>query len=321
MAEKSHFIRDDMQIFLDGLAAMASPPITELSLEEARGGYLALHAMADRPARELALIRDLCCPGFKGEIPLRLYDAREEREDGPIIIFFHGGGYVIGDLDSHHNLCTEIAAQMDLPVVAVDYRRAPEHPFPAAVDDCEAAARWIATSPNFLGRTAKGLVLMGDSAGGNATIVTGQALAETPAKVPVVLQVPIFPLATDIKDCASLETFAEGFVLSKVAVEFFDAAYAPDRGDKRATPILGDITNSPPTVLVTASLDPIRDSGREYGAALTAAGVETELLEMKGLTHSFTNLRQAVPSAQGDLERIFAAMKTMLKTNMVEGVE
>lgn len=312
MAAEHHSIRGDVKTFLSGLAAMGSPPISELSLEEARGGYLALHTMGDRPARELAVIRDLSCPGPGGEIALRLYDAREAREDGPVIVFYHGGGYVIGDLDSHHNLCTEIAAQMDLPVVAVHYRRAPEHPFPAAVDDCEAAARWIAGSPEQLGRAATGLVLIGDSAGGNASIVTAQALAETPAEVPVVLQVPIFPLATDIEDCASLETFADGFILTKAAVEFFDVAYAADRTDKRATPILGDIAASPPTVLVTASLDPIRDSGRAYGGALATAGVEMVFLEMKGLTHSFTNLRQVIPSAQADLERVFAAMKLML---------
>lgn len=319
MADKEQFIRSDMKALLDGLAAMGRQPVSEMSLEQARGGYLALHAMGDRPARDLAVIRDLACPGPGPgpgrDIPLRLYDARESREPGPVIVFYHGGGYVIGDLESHHNLCTEIAAQMDLPVVAVDYRRAPEHPFPAAVDDCEAAARWIAASPDSLARGATGLVLIGDSAGGNASIVTAQALAENAAAVPVVLQVPLFPLTTDIDDCPSIDEFAEGFILTKAAVEFFDVAYAADRADKRATPILGNIAASPPTVLVTASLDPIRDSGRAYGAALATAGVEMVFLEMKGLTHSFTNLRQAVPSAQADVERIFAAMRFMLDRN------
>ncbi|MXP43445.1 alpha/beta hydrolase [Allopontixanthobacter sediminis] len=315
MTDEEQYIRPDVKAFVAALASIGSKPISELSLEEARGGYLALHAMGDRPPRELAVIRDLACPGPGGEIPVRLYDARETRQAGPVIVFYHGGGYVIGDLESHHNLCTEIAAQMDLPVVAVDYRRAPEHPFPAAVDDCEAAARWAASSPPELARPATGLVLMGDSAGGNASIVTAQALAENAAAVPVVLQVPLFPLATDIADCASLDVFAEGFILTKAAVEFFDVAYAADRSDPRATPILGDIAASPPTVLVTAGLDPIRDSGRAYGGALATAGVEMVFLEMKGLTHSFTNLRLAIPSAQTDLERVFAAMKLMLNTN------
>lgn len=316
MAAETPFIRPDVKAFLDGLAAMGGVPIAEMTLEEARASYVALHGMADAPPRDLTVIKDLSYPGKDnpsgGEIGLRLYDARDTREPGPVIVFYHGGGFVIGDLDTHHNLCTEIAHQMDLPVVAVDYRRAPEHPFPAAIDDCEAATRWIATSPEALGRKATGLIPIGDSAGGNATIVVSQQLAAKPADVPVVLQVPIFPLASDAMGSASLEEFAEGFVLTKGAVEFFDAAYAPDRNDPRAIPILGDHSTAPPTVLVTASLDPIRDSGRDYGAALSAAGIDHVHLEVRGGTHSFTNLRQAVPSYQHETERMFAAMKLML---------
>lgn len=314
MAENAPFVRPDAKIFLDGLAAMGGVPISEMSLEEARASYLALHGMADAPARELAVIRNLSCPGPGGEIGLRLYDSREHREPGPVIVFYHGGGFVIGDLDTHHNLCTEIAFQMDLPVVAVDYRRAPEHPFPAAIDDCEAATRWIASSPQALARPATGLIPIGDSAGGNATIVMSQMLAANPADVSVLLQVPIFPLASDSAGSGSLEEFAEGFVLTKVAVEFFAEAYQADASDPRAMPILGDHSMAPPTVLVTASLDPIRDSGRDYGAALSAAGVDHIHLEVKGGTHSFTNLRQAVPSYQAETERMFAAMKLMLGT-------
>lgn len=312
MAATEPYVREDVKAFLDLLAAAGGPQITEMDLPEARQAYISMHAMADAPARELAVIRDLACPGPAGDIPLRLYDAREERGPGPVIVFFHGGGFVIGDLETHHNLCTEIAAQMDLPVVAVDYRLAPEHPFPAAVDDCEAAARWVASSPEALGRAATGIVTIGDSAGGNATIVVTQQLSGKPADVPVVLQVPIFPLASDAFASKSIDEFAEGYVLTRQAMEFFDTAYAPVRDDPRAMPILGSHEGTPPTVLVTASLDPIRDSGRDYGAALSLAGVDHVFLEMKGVTHSFTNLRQAVPGTQQDLERIFAAMKMFL---------
>lgn len=307
------FIRPDMKAFLDALAAMDGPKIADMTLEEARAAYGALHAMADRPARELAVIRDLSCPGPAGDIPLRLYDARESRDLSPIITFYHGGGFVIGDLDTHHALCTEVAALMDLPVVAVDYRRAPEAPFPAGIEDCEAATRWIASSPTELGRKATGIVTIGDSAGGNATIVIGQLLAADPATVPVVLQVPIFPLASDAMGSASLEQFADGHILTKGSVEFFDANYAPDRSDTRAFPIHGNHASAPPTVLVTASLDPIRDSGRDYAKALADAGASFTFIEVQGVTHSFTNLRGAVPSAQADLERIIAAMKFTLE--------
>lgn len=306
------YIRPDMKAFLDALAAIGGPKVAEMTLEEARASYVALHGMADRPARDLAVIRDLSCPGPDGDIRLRLYDAREARDPGPVITFYHGGGFVIGDLETHHNLCTEIAAQMDLPLVAVDYRRAPENPFPAAIDDCEAATRWIASSPEGLGREATGIVTIGDSAGGTATLAVGQLLADNPADVPVVLQVPIFPLASNAMGSTSLEDFADGFILSKAAVEFFDQAYGAPRDDHRAFPILGDHSKAPPTVLVTASLDPIRDSGRDYAKALADAGRDCVFLEMRGVTHSFTNIRQAVPSTQGDLERMIAAMKFML---------
>lgn len=307
------YVREDVKAFLAVLEAAGGPAIADMTLEEARQSYVALHQMADAPARNLAVIRDLSCDGPAGDIPLRLYDKRETREPSPVIVFYHGGGFVIGDLETHHNLCTEIAYQMDLPVVAVDYRRAPEHPFPAAIEDCEAATRWIASSPEALERKPTGLVTIGDSAGGNATIVVTQALAETAADVPVVLQVPIFPLASDAMGSKSLDEFAEGFILTKAAIEFFDAAYAPVRDDKRAMPILGEHAGTPPTVLVTASLDPIRDSGRDYGAALAHAGVDHVFLEVEGGTHSFTNLRQGIPSYQRELERLFAAMKLMLE--------
>lgn len=312
MANPEPYVREDVRAFLALLEAAGGPPLGDVTIEEARAGYQALHDMADAPARELAVIRDLTCPGPADDIALRLYDARESRDPGPVICFYHGGGFVIGDLNTHHNLCTEIAYQMDLPVVAVDYRCAPEAPFPAAIDDCVAATRWIAGSPAELGRGATGLVPIGDSAGGNATIVVTQALMREAAAVPVLLQVPIFPLASDWAESKSVVDFAEGFVLTRAAMEFFEAAYRPDKSDWRAMPILGDHAGTPPAVLVTASLDPIRDSGRDYGAALSLAGIDHVFIEVKGGTHSFTNLRQAVPSYQKDLENVFAAMKIML---------
>lgn len=306
------FVRPDMKMFLDGLAAMGGPTLAEMTLEEARASYVTLHGMADAPPRELAVIKDLSCPGPGGDIPLRLYDARESREAGPVITFYHGGGFVIGDLETHHALCTEIAALMDLPLVAVDYRCAPEAPYPAAIEDCEAATRWIASSPSDLGREATGIVTIGDSAGGTATLAVSQLLMANPADAPVVLQVPIFPATDDVTTSASYAEFGEGYILTQESMKFFRESYNADESDPRGFPILGDLAHSPPTVLVTASLDPIRDSGRNYAAALAAAGADFTFLEMKGVTHSFCNLRQAVPSTQADLESVIAAMKYKL---------
>lgn len=306
------YIRPDMKALLDMMAGVERPAIADMSLEEARASYLALHSMTDRPARDLAVIRDLTCPGPAGDIPLRLYDARETREAGPVITFYHGGGFVIGDLETHHSLCTEIAALMDLPVVAVDYRRAPEAPFPAAIDDCEAATRWVASSPDALERKAAGIITIGDSAGGTATIAVSQLLSAKSADVPVILQVPIFPATNDVTGSASYAEFSEGYILTEASMTLFSASYAADENDPRGVPILGDHANTPPTVLITASLDPIRDSGRDYAKALADAGADFTFIEMKGVTHSFCNLRQAVPSTQADLKRIIAAMKYKL---------
>jgi acetyl esterase len=314
MTDKTPYIRPDMKGFLDMMAAAAAtaPKMADMTLQEARQSYIVMHGIADRPARELAVIRDLTCSGPAGDIPLRLYDARESREAGPVVMFFHGGGFVIGDLDTHHALCTEIAALIDLPVVAVHYALAPEAPFPAAILDCEAASRWVAGSPAELGRQATGIITIGDSAGGNAAVVVSQLLGANPAAVPVVLQVPIFPLVEDANGSASMAAFSDGFLLTAETMAFFDAAYGADRSDPRGFPILSDHSNAPPTIVATASLDPIRDSGRAYAKALVDAGRDVVFLEMRGVTHSFTNLRQMVPSTQKDLERIIAAMQFML---------
>jgi acetyl esterase len=158
--------------------------MSALTPELARQTYLAMGAAGEADPLRLAVIRDLTAPGPAGPVRVRLYDARETRAPGPMVVFFHGGGFVIGDLDTHHAFCTEIAAALDLPVVAVDYRLAPEHPFPAAPDDCEAVTRWVATSPAELGRTVTGLILTGDSAGGNLTIVTTLCAAGGGARHP-----------------------------------------------------------------------------------------------------------------------------------------
>ncbi|ABD26196.1 lipolytic enzyme [Novosphingobium aromaticivorans DSM 12444] len=312
--QTTHYVRPDVKAFLDFLNGTDAPPMSQLGLEAARASYIAMGQLAEEPPRDLAVIRDLTCPGPAGDIPLRLYDPRETREPGPAVVFFHGGGFVIGDLESHHSLCTEIAAELDMPVIAVDYRLAPEHPFPAAPDDCEAAARWIAAnSATALGRKVTGLIPMGDSAGGNLTIVVTQALVDEPAAVPVIIQVPIYPLSDDKPDHKSFLDFADGFLLTADSMQWFANAYQAVTGHKRAYPIYGEHSTTPPTVLVTASLDPIRDSGRVYGAELIRAGAEVVFLEMKGTIHGFTQVRKAIPSAQADMQSIFAAIRLLLE--------
>ncbi len=307
-----HYTRPDVQAFLAFLNSVPGPKMHEISPAEARAQYLAMGPLTEAEPHDLAVIRDLTCPGPAGDIPLRLYDARESREPGPAVVFFHGGGWVIGDLETHHALCSDIAAALDLPVIAVDYRLAPEHPYPAAPDDCEAAARWIAGSPGALRRTVTGLITMGDSAGGNMAIVVAEALRDNATGVPVILQVPLYPATDEKLDHRSYSDFAEGHLLTRDSMDWFHSAYGAKPGEKRSYPMHGNHSAAPPTVLVTASLDPIRDQGRAYAMALIDAGRDVTFMEMRGSIHGFTTLRKALPSAQDDMQTIYGAIRAIL---------
>ncbi len=311
------FVRPDVRLFLDYLNALPGPSSHEVGPAEARAMMHASRHVADAPVGELAVIRDLACPGPAGDIALRLYDARAERDAGPAMVFFHGGGFVLGDLDTHEPFCAELARLADIPVVAVDYRLAPEHPWPAGVEDAIAAARWLAGSPAALGRQVTGLVTCGDSAGGNLAIVVGLALRDEPAAVPVLAQWPSYPATELVRECPSLTDFGEGYLLTREGIHWFDRCYQCDPGDWRAAPLVKSQQGMPPTLVVTASLDPIRDQGRAYAAACIEAGVPTIFREAKGNIHGFINLRRAIPSSEEDIRGCVVALHLLLSE--VEG--
>jgi acetyl esterase len=307
------YVRPDVRLFLEYFNKLPGPGAHEVGPNQARAMMLASRHVADAEAGELAVIRDLACPGPGGEIRLRLYDAREAREAGPLLLFFHGGGFVFGDLDTHQPFCTEVARQTDLPLLAVDYRLAPEHPFPAGAEDCIAAARWAAGGPPSLGRRVSGLVTVGDSAGGNLAIVVGLALRDEPAPVPVIAQWPIYPAADPARGYPSFEDFGEGYFLSHEGMAWFDGCYRPDKADWRYSPLLKSQAGMPPTLVQTASLDPIRDQGRAYAAACAEAGVPLVFREAEGNIHGFINLRRAIPSSADDIAGGIEALKLILK--------
>ncbi len=307
-----HYTRPDVEQFLAYVNAMPGPKTWEVGAVGARQMYQAMKDLVDLPVGELATVRDLTIPGRAGDIPARLFDARDRREPGPAVVFYHGGGWVIGDLDTHASLCAEIARVLDLPVVSVDYRLAPENVWPAAPDDAEAAARWVAESPAELGRAVTGLVLCGDSAGGNLTITTALDLRDRPARVPVIAQLPIYPAADMSKDYPSFETFAEGRVLTREAMQWFSDCYAADIQHQRFSPLVADLTGLPPAVVLTASLDPIRDQGRAYAGALAQAGVAVVFREAVGNIHGFANMRKAIPSSVGDIAGFLVAARALI---------
>lgn len=307
------YVRPDVRLFLDYLNALPGPRSHQVGPAEARAMMHASRHVADAPVGTLAVSRDLSMPGPGGEIALRLFDARDEREAGPLFLFFHGGGFVLGDLDTHAPFCAEMARALDLPVLAVDYRLAPEHPWPAGVEDSIAAARWAAGSPAALGREVTGLVVAGDSAGGNFAIIVSLALRDEPAAVPVLAQWPIYPAADPAKGYPSYEDFGEGHLLTRDGLDWFEQCYGAKAGDWRYTPMVKSQAGMPPTLVVTASLDPIRDEGRAYAAACVEAGVPTIFREAEGNIHGFINLRNAIPSSAEDIGGCVAALKLMLK--------
>jgi acetyl esterase len=304
--------RPDVTMFLTFLNSVPGPRMHELSPTEARAAMITMGPLAEAPTGALAVIRNLDIPGAAGAIPARLYDARNDRGPGMVMVFFHGGGFVIGDLDTHESYCAEAARQLDLPVIAIDYRLAPENPWPAAPDDCEAATRWIASSPAELGDTVTGLIISGDSAGGNLAIITTMALRDAPAAVPVIAQFPIYPVVDDSNEWGSYHEHGAGKLLTVETMDYFMNAYAPAAGHPRAAPLGLDHAGMPPTLVLTASLDPLRDQGRAYAGALIAAGVPTVYREAVGTIHGFINLRKAIPSANDDVAGALAALKTMI---------
>jgi len=302
-----HFVRPDVATFLQFLNSQPGPKMQDLPPADARKMMLVMRHVADVPTGELAVVRDLAIPGPAGDIPARLYDPRESRSAGPVMVFFHGGGFVIGDIETHEPYCAEAARQLDMPVISVDYRLAPEHPFPAAPEDCEAAARWVADNI-----PCTGLILSGDSAGGNLAIVTAMALRDTPAAVPVIAQHPIYPATSAHNDWQSYRNFKDGFLLTEDGMAWFGEQYGWTIGDWRAHPLDFDQTGMPPSLVVTASLDPLSDQGRAYAEKLREAGVPTVHREAEGNIHGYINLRLGIPSSQDDIDGNLAALKAML---------
>ena len=297
-------IRADVRQFLDYLESLDRPKGHEIGPEGARKMMVASRHAFEHPAREIAVVRDIA-----GPVPMRLYDARDERAPGPLLLFIHGGGWVIGDLDTHEPFCVDVASELDVPVVAVDYRLAPEFPFPAAFEDSVAAARWVASNPQELGRRPTGLFLAGDSAGGNLAAAVAASLRDEPAATRVLGQWLIYPAADPTVRYPSYDEFSQGHLLTKESMDWFEDSYAGPKGDWRYSPLLKGTTGLPPTFVTTAGLDPIRDQGRAYAARCAEAGVETIYFEAPGTVHGFLNLRKAIPSSNEDFAKCLAYLK------------
>jgi acetyl esterase len=309
-------LRPDARACLDAMAAQPRPPMNDATIAMMRQVppemIENMLLMFEQPLGDLGEVRDVTMPGPGGEIALRLFDPRADRGPGPVVVFFHGGGFVVGSIGTHAPLAAEISRQLDLPVISVEYRLAPENKWPAAPEDAEATARWIAENDAAFGREFTALVICGDSAGGTLTLVTTLALRDKPAALPVVLQIPIYPVSDRSKPYPSAEAFGEGFGLSTPDIAYYDAAYGSDKNDWQASPLLADLTGLPPTLLVTAGFDPLRDEGRAFAAKAIEAGVQVTYREYRGTIHGCFTFRKSLPSAQVDLTVMLGLAREML---------
>lgn len=307
------YVRPDVRQFLDLVAMVGRPPMHEGTAEAARAAMQASSVLAEAAGREVRRVEDLNCPGPRRPIALRFYDNREDGSaPSPLILFFHGGGFVIGDLDIYDSVVRELAIETGYPVLSVDYGLAPEEPFPAAPDDCVAAAHWAAGSPAELGFAVTGLALTGDSAGGNLTIVTALDLGEAPAAVPLLAIAPLYPVVDDSSRAPSMAQFCEGYLLTANDMTWFGRSYGAARSEARHHVIDRDFSGLPPTLVLTASLDPLHDQGVDFYERVKAAGVAIEHQEAKGLIHGFITLRKMIPSGQEDLKAFLSRFKALI---------
>jgi acetyl esterase len=278
------------------------PPTHLLTPEEARRAYRDRRFFTQPAPPDVALVRDLRADGPAGPIPLRLYRPLGSAAAAQlaVLVYFHGGGYVIGDLDTHDVLCRELANGSGCAVVAVDYRMGPEHRFPAAVDDCIAATRWVHRQAASLVLDATRLAVGGDSAGGNLAAVVSLA-ARDGGDLPIRFQLLIYP-GTDMRCTAqSHQSNGTGYLLTRETIAYFLGHYFAEDAHKvdwRASPLLrDDVSNLPPAFVLTAGYDPLRDEGLAYAQHLSEAGNRATQLCFERQIHGFITMGKVIDEA------------------------
>ena len=249
-------------------------------------------AMAAPETVEVHQVEDTTIPGPNGEIPVRIYRPAGDAAK-PAIVFYHGGGWVIGSLDTHDGGCRAFANAADAVVVSVDYRLAPEHPFPAPVDDAFAALEWVHAHAEDVGIDAARIAVAGDSAGGNLAAVVAQ-IARDAGGPPVCFQLLIYPVTDHEFDSVSMNDNAEGYFLSRDAMRWFYSHYLRDPAEG-ANPLVSpirasDLSGLPPALVITAEFDPLRDQGIAYAVAMSAAGTVVSSTTYDGVFHGFLSM-------------------------------
>ncbi len=290
---------------IDLLQIRGVPEMHTLSPDAARRLYRERRLMVQPDPPEVAQVQSLAASGPHGTIPLRLYRPLPASRGGaatplPLLIYFHGGGWVIGDLDTHDTLCRELANGAGIAVISVDYRMGPEHRFPAAVDDCVAATRWIQAEAAKLGFNPQRVAVGGDSAGGNLATVVALTLRDAGGP-PLAYQLLIYP-STDMRRISPSHTRnGQGYLLTSDTIAYFQGHYLPDAAlehDWRASPLLHpDLRNLPPALILTAGYDPLRDEGIDYAQRLTLAGNRATHIGFERQIHGFILMGRIIDEA------------------------
>lgn len=306
---------------LDLVAAAGEVAPSDEHLAEIRTGYGMLVTMCTGPAEPVAGVRDLEIAGPAGPIPLRLYRPSDD-EPLPIVVFFHGGGWTIGSIDDYDPVARQIANRSGALVVSVGYRLAPEHPHPAALDDCWAATNWVAEHGAEIGGDSSRFALMGDSAGGNIAAVLALRCAREAGPRPA-LQVLVYPVVDCDLDTASYRENGKGYLLDSEQMRWFFDCYTRSGSaldDPTVSPLQtalvssADLRRAAPALVITAEYDPLRDEGEAYAEALRAAGVEVAQTRYDGMIHAFFGLGAAFDAGNDAVVEAGAALRAAFGT-------
>ena len=297
-----------LEALLAQMAAAEGPAMTEVPPADAREMYRGMQALVPRP--DIHHVEDADADG----IPVRIYRANDDVT--PCIIYFHGGGWVIGDLDTHDGVCRQLAEATGFTVVSVHYRLAPEAPFPAPLDDCYRATEWVVANADRLRIDASRIAVAGDSAGGNlGAAVSLKARDENgPA---IHFQALIYPVTATAMDTPSYVSNAEGYLLTRDTMEWFFSHYighdpALEQHHLVAPLLAEDLSGMPSALIITAEFDPLRDEGEAFGERLQAAGVDVTVRRYDGMTHAFFGLTEMLEGARDAMALTAAELKRAL---------
>jgi acetyl esterase len=298
---------------LDAMAQMGGPALSELSADDARALYAALAAMEQ--GEEIQRVDDRHVPADHGDVPVRVYTPAESvGANHGVLLWFHGGGWVIGDLETADATCRALANRSGSVVVSVDYRRAPEHQAPAALEDCLAALMWTVENGELLGVDVSHVAVGGDSAGGNLAALLCQRVRDEFGP-DIDFQLLVYPVTDLTSSFPSIVENGEGYFLTRDTMRWFVESYLGDQDpkDPSVSPLhAASLANLPPALVITAEFDPLRDEGEAYAARLQEDGVRTVLRRFDGQIHGFFAMATTLEDGRAALDEAGAALRSFL---------